>query len=212
MGGSQSMVNALVKYAPDCSPATSTQWSACKLHWLRPIPPDGRCTVCTLNAILHHRGLRKYGGKIQLKSHVQEILLEGGRATGVRLRNGKTVRATKVGARSTAVHDGSLVLSCHAPGNCTSNAAQWQLVTHNLPEQAVVSNASMWDTLQLLPPGAVPDSYRQQVEQTPANRSFMHLHLGFDAAGILFCPARSLWGRGRGLYGRGQSSSLCSSR
>ena len=57
-----------------------------------------------------------------------------------------------------------------------------------------MSNASMWDTLKLLPPHAVPDSYRQQVERTPANRSFMHLHLGFDAAGEL---ARSLWGRFR---------------
>jgi hypothetical protein len=54
-----------------------------------------------------------------------------------------------------------------------------------MPEQAVVSNASMWDTLKLLPPHAVPDGYRQQVEQTPANRSFMHLHLGFDGTGVL---------------------------
>lgn len=52
----------------------------------------------SISAILHHRGLRKYGGKIQLKSHVEEILLEGGRATGVRLRNGRIIRATKVGA------------------------------------------------------------------------------------------------------------------
>lgn len=144
-----------------------------------------RWAFSTLNAILHRRGLRKYGGKIQLKSHVQEILLEGGRATGVRLRNGKTIRATKVGALSKAIRDGCLVSSCRALRKCTSNAVQWHHVICNLPEQAVVSNASMWDTLKLLPPGAVPDSYRQQVEQTPANRSFMHLHLGFDAAGIL---------------------------
>jgi len=41
----------------------------------------------------------------------------------------------------------------------------------------------MWNTLDLLPAAAVPAGYRSQVQQTPANRSFMHLHLGFDGAG-----------------------------
>lgn len=47
--------------------------------------------------------------------------------------------------------------------------------------KAVVSNASMWDTLKLLPPGALPDSYVNGVNKTPQCESFMHLHLGFDA-------------------------------
>lgn len=47
--------------------------------------------------------------------------------------------------------------------------------------KAVVSNASMWDTLKLLPPGALPDSYVKGVNTTPQCESFMHLHLGFDA-------------------------------
>ncbi|XP_010414806.1 PREDICTED: prolycopene isomerase, chloroplastic [Camelina sativa] len=50
--------------------------------------------------------------------------------------------------------------------------------------KAVVSNASMWDTLKLLPPGALPDSYVNNVNTTPQCESFMHLHLGFDAEGI----------------------------
>lgn len=41
----------------------------------------------------------------------------------------------------------------------------------------------MWNTLDLLPAAAVPAGYRSQVQQTPPNRSFMHLHLGFDGAG-----------------------------
>ena len=50
--------------------------------------------------------------------------------------------------------------------------------------QAVVSNASMWDTLHLLPAGAQPKpKMQQQADDTPMNRSFMHLHLGFDATG-----------------------------
>lgn len=46
--------------------------------------------------------------------------------------------------------------------------------------QAVVSNASVWDTLKLLPPQAVSQSYRRQKQKTPACDSFMHLHLGID--------------------------------
>lgn len=47
--------------------------------------------------------------------------------------------------------------------------------------KAVVSNASMWDTLKLLPKEEVPKSYQDQIEKTPQCESFMHLHLGFDA-------------------------------
>lgn len=48
-------------------------------------------------------------------------------------------------------------------------------------KKAVISNASMWDTLNLLPKEAVPKSYADQVKTTPQCESFMHLHLGFDA-------------------------------
>ena len=47
----------------------------------------------------------------------------------------------------------------------------------------VVSNASSWDTLKLLPPSAVPAEYQKSTAEMPINRSFMHLHLGFDSAG-----------------------------
>ncbi|VVB00006.1 unnamed protein product [Arabis nemorensis] len=90
------------------------------------------------------RGLEKFGGRLSLKSHVENIVIENGRAVGVKLRNGQFIRARK----------------------------------------AVVSNASMWDTLNLLPPGALPDSYVTGVNTTPQCESFMHLHLGFDAEGI----------------------------
>ncbi|XP_049364903.1 prolycopene isomerase, chloroplastic [Solanum verrucosum] len=90
------------------------------------------------------RGLQKFGGRISLKSHVENIVVEKGRAVGVKLRGGQFVRARK----------------------------------------AVVSNASMWDTLSLLPPEAVPKSYQDGIETTQQCESFMHLHLGFDAEGI----------------------------
>ncbi|GAY63190.1 hypothetical protein CUMW_223610 [Citrus unshiu] len=46
--------------------------------------------------------------------------------------------------------------------------------------KAVVSNASMWDTLKLLPKEVVPKSYRDRIDMTPQCESFMHLHLGFE--------------------------------
>lgn len=51
-------------------------------------------------------------------------------------------------------------------------------------KKAVVSNASMWDTLKLLPEQLVPKSYSDRINTTPQCESFMHLHLGFDAKDI----------------------------
>ncbi|MED6190407.1 hypothetical protein PIB30_105636, partial [Stylosanthes scabra] len=90
------------------------------------------------------RGLEKFGGRISLRSHVESIVVENGRAIGVKLRNGQFIRAKK----------------------------------------AVVSNASMWDTLNLLPKEVIPKSYSDRIKATPQCESFMHLHLGFDAEGI----------------------------
>eukprot|EP00891_Asterochloris_glomerata_P008859 jgi/Astpho2/8859/e_gw1.00129.7.1_t len=95
-----------------------------------------------VNALV--RGVRKHGGKMLVKAHVDQVTFDGKRATGVRLKNGATIRARK----------------------------------------NVVSNASMWDTLPLLPSHMVPASMQQQADTTPQNRSFMHLHLGFDATGL----------------------------
>ncbi len=50
--------------------------------------------------------------------------------------------------------------------------------------RAVVSNASVWDTLDLLPEGVVPKRFREKRQATPLCDSFMHLHLGIDARGL----------------------------
>ena len=89
------------------------------------------------------RGLEKNGGQLVTSAHVDEVLIEGDRAVGVRLRNGKTVRAS----------------------------------------EAVISNASLWDTLPLLPDGALPE-LEKEAEETDQCKSFMHLHLGIDAEGL----------------------------
>lgn len=90
------------------------------------------------------RGLERHGGKLLLNAHVEEILVQNNRATGVRLRGGRVVEA----------------------------------------RQAVVSNASIWDTLKLIPEGALPKSFRTERQATPHCESFMHLHLGIDGAGL----------------------------
>ena len=90
------------------------------------------------------RGLTKKGGEILYNAHVESVLVENNRAVGIRLRNGKEIKATT----------------------------------------AVVSNASIWDTLPLIPEGALPKSFVREREQTPECDSFMHLHLGIDATGL----------------------------
>ncbi|KAF8405825.1 hypothetical protein HHK36_007902 [Tetracentron sinense] len=108
---------------------------------------------CTLEYPLHGsgavvdalvRGMQKFGGRLSLGTHVQNVVVENGRAIGVKLRSGQFVRAKK----------------------------------------AVVSNASMWDTLNLLPEEVIPKSYRDRIKRTHQCESFMHLHLGFEAEGI----------------------------
>ncbi|MEO1520983.1 MAG: NAD(P)/FAD-dependent oxidoreductase [Cyanobacteria bacterium J06633_2] len=50
--------------------------------------------------------------------------------------------------------------------------------------QAVLCNASIWDTLALLPDSNATRKLRQQRQDMPPCDSFMHLHLGIDASGL----------------------------
>jgi len=95
-----------------------------------------------INALV--RGLEKHGGSLHLGQHVEEVMVEGGRAAGVRLRGGAAIKA----------------------------------------REAVVTNASIWDTTRMLPPGCVPPSWLEGCVKTPETGSFMHLHLGIDAEGL----------------------------
>jgi phytoene dehydrogenase-like protein len=51
-------------------------------------------------------------------------------------------------------------------------------------KRAVISNASIWDTIKLLPQEAISESTRQQYMSTPMTGSFVHLHIGIDATGL----------------------------
>ncbi|MBE9158098.1 NAD(P)/FAD-dependent oxidoreductase [Nodosilinea sp. LEGE 06152] len=89
------------------------------------------------------RGLEKFGGTLRLGAHVEQILVEGGRVTGVALRSGDILQA-----------------------------------------DTVISNASIWDTLKLVPDGALPKAFVEERQATPECPSFLHLHLGIDGTGL----------------------------
>ena len=90
------------------------------------------------------RGLEKNGGRLMLRSHVEEIKVEEERATGIKLRGGAEINASR----------------------------------------AVISNATLWDTIPMLPDGAAPEEWIKEANDTELCASFMHLHLGIDATGL----------------------------
>lgn len=95
-----------------------------------------------INALI--RGLEKHGGRLLLRSHVDKIHVENGRAAGVVLRP-----------------------RTNGNGKSSSNSGSGQ------PEfirarKGVISNASVWDTQKLLARGVGPAEWRRQSTTTPA--------------------------------------------
>ncbi|MFH7026483.1 MAG: phytoene desaturase family protein [Heteroscytonema crispum UTEX LB 1556] len=125
-------------------------------------PVGGSAAI--VNALV--RGLERWGGKLLLGCHVEQILVESGKVAGVRLR--EEDRETGV---ETGVGDG-----CGRENFSASSI---------LKAPVVISNASIWDTYNhLLRPEDLPASYRQASLDTPAVESFMHLHLGIRTGGL----------------------------
>ncbi|GIL52582.1 hypothetical protein Vafri_8402 [Volvox africanus] len=86
-------------------------------------------------------------------------------------------------------HGGRLMLSSHVEKVNLDNKGAATGVTLRgggtiKAKKAVISNASVWDTLKLLPPDRLPEQWRRTRQETPACPSFMHLHIGFDATGL----------------------------
>lgn len=67
-------------------------------------------------------GLEKTGGKIEYKSKVKRILIEGGRAVGVELTNGKVYRGKRI----------------------ISNATRWDTFGKFVPTEVVPANEQKW--------------------------------------------------------------------
>ncbi|MFY8148891.1 MAG: phytoene desaturase family protein [Prochlorococcaceae cyanobacterium] len=62
-----------------------------------------------------------------------------------------------------------------------------------LARLGVISNASPWDTLALLPEEALPAPWRRRVTDTPAAGSFLHLHLALEGAVPESLPIHHIW-------------------
>ncbi|KAI5074568.1 hypothetical protein GOP47_0010529 [Adiantum capillus-veneris] len=95
------------------------------------------------------RGFKNHGGELWVCSHVDKIVIEGGRAVGIEFH---PTRGPKKGETLTV----------------------WS-------REAVVSNASVWDTARLIPGN---EMFLKQATSIPKTDSFMHLHLGIEASGV----------------------------
>lgn len=114
------------------------EWYRPDVHLDYPVGGSGALVDALVSAF------KRLGGTLMLNAHVERVLLEGDRAIGVQLRDGRPIHARK----------------------------------------AVVSNASIWDTLPLLPDSPVTRKLQRQRQDLPPCDSFMHLHLGIDASGL----------------------------
>ena len=71
------------------------------------------------------------------------------------------------------------------PSSSSNGASQQPEIIQ--ARQGVISNASVWDTLKLLPEHAAPQEWTQECSRTPQTGSFMHLHLGEAVAAVGPC-------------------------
>ncbi|MGK7913314.1 MAG: phytoene desaturase family protein [Synechococcus sp.] len=85
-------------------------------------------------------------------------------------------------------YGGRLLLGTHVDRVLVENRRAVGLALRNgktlRVKLAVVSNASIWDTLKLVPQTSLPQGFRQRRQATPECASFMHLHLGIDARSL----------------------------
>lgn len=82
------------------------------------------------------RGLEKFGGKIQLNAHVDEIIVENGRATGVRLKNGNVVKAKKAVVSNATPFDTVKMLGTKQ--ELPDGVAKWKEELGKLPRHGAI--------------------------------------------------------------------------
>ena len=84
-------------------------------------------------------------------------------------------------------HGGKLLLKSHVESIIVENNRAVGVKLRGgkqIKANTVISNASVWDTLKLIPPDAVPQQFINTRQGTPECESFMHLHLGIDAKNL----------------------------
>ena len=100
------------------------------------------------------RGLKKFGGKLTMNAHVDQILVEDGRAVGVRLKNGKVVKAKKA------------VVSNATPFDTVKMLGEKQLDGSALPE-GVTSGAPRWGSCPATAPSCTSSSVGRRPRPLP---------------------------------------------
>lgn len=91
--------------------------------------------TCELGNTLQ-RGLEKFGGKLQLNAHVDEILVEDGRAVGVRLKNGKIVSARKAVVSNATPFDTVKMLG--EEQELPADVSKWRSALGKLPRHGAI--------------------------------------------------------------------------
>lgn len=94
-------------------------------------------------------------------------------------------------------HGGELRLNAHVKQIVMKEGRAIAVQLHNgdhiHARCTVVSNASGWDTLRLLPADQIPPRFLKR-QDIPTCASFMHLHLGIDGAGLpADLPCHFIW-------------------
>lgn len=90
-------------------------------------------------------------------------------------------------ARGVTKHGGQIVTGAHVAAITTKEGKATGVELRSgdrIAAQTVVSNASVWDTLKLVPEGVLPQKFVDKRSHIPPCASFMHLHLGIDAKGL----------------------------
>ncbi len=108
------------------------------------------------------KGLERHGGKLMLGAHVEQVMVEGGRAVGVRLRDRQEIRAQKAVISGTSVPECDSFMHLHLgidAQNLPSNLECHYIVVNNwelgvtAPQNVVlISIPSILDP-SLAPPG-----------------------------------------------------------
>jgi len=96
------------------------------------VPIGGTCEMG--NTL--QRGLEKFGGKLQLNAHVDEILVENGRTTGVRLKNGSVIKAKKAVVSNATPFDTVKMLGTKQ--ELPEGVAKWKSELGKLPRHGAI--------------------------------------------------------------------------
>lgn len=136
------------------------------------------------------RSVRRRGGRVHTAAHVEEITLnDSGVATGVRVRGGIHVTARTAVVTNATLWDAQKLLSGGNGNGAVKNTSEENKNTSISKSQSVSADADVDADVSSsngngVKNGKVPESFPRDVAKIPPIRSFMHLHVGFDATGI----------------------------